>query len=278
MKQNEIIETVKEKFKPIHKRWPKLVSDFDMEIIHDFRVDMKKLRAFLRLVNLEDNSRHAVISNKMKTFYGYTGIIRNIQLQKKKVEDYTESHGEEIPADYIALLDSEEVYWQKQTLDLMTENNFYDDEDRIMDQLPDRLKKTTIKAFITEKLTAINILINRLVDDDDLHDIRKILKDLLYTWTYIEPYADLPEIISNEDAIKTITTNLGEFRDCCIHLNFLYHGYMDKLTNEKEKISLNIMKNEWLIEKIKLKKKIVAHLRLFHFPYTNKPENLMVNK
>ena len=62
-----------------------------MESIHDLRTETKKLRAFLRLLNVEidDDDQRLKIPEKMKTFYGYAGTIRNLQLQLKNMEAYT---------------------------------------------------------------------------------------------------------------------------------------------------------------------------------------------
>src|SRR5882757_10385737 len=60
------------------------------KIIHSLRVDVKKLRAFCRLLSLEKEEEHALkLPRRLKKMYARAGIVRNLQLQIKNVEDYS---------------------------------------------------------------------------------------------------------------------------------------------------------------------------------------------
>ena len=76
-----------------------------MESIHEFRTEIKKLRAFLRLLNVEagDDSR-LKISKEMKTFYGYAGTIRNLQLQLKNMYAFAGDPQYTVTGTYIVYL------------------------------------------------------------------------------------------------------------------------------------------------------------------------------
>ena len=55
-------------------------------------MEIKKLRAFFHLLDMEKGGAGYIkITRKMKTFYGYIGIIRNIQLHLVKINDYCEN-------------------------------------------------------------------------------------------------------------------------------------------------------------------------------------------
>ena len=53
MKEKEIVEIIEDRFKKIDTLAHIILNDFDEEAIHDLRVEVKKLRAFLRLLDIK---------------------------------------------------------------------------------------------------------------------------------------------------------------------------------------------------------------------------------
>jgi CHAD domain-containing protein len=53
MTKHEIVHIIKVIFRQIKKTIPSIVKHFDQDSIHKFRVQIKKLRAFLRLLSYE---------------------------------------------------------------------------------------------------------------------------------------------------------------------------------------------------------------------------------
>ena len=51
MKSDQIISAIDKRFKKVKKYYNKLLEDFEIEQIHGFGLEMKKLRAFIRLIN-----------------------------------------------------------------------------------------------------------------------------------------------------------------------------------------------------------------------------------
>src|SRR6516162_822833 len=101
MKGKEINEIIEDKFKTLSKLSQKITRKFD---IHDFRVEVKKLRAFLRLLDIKKRNDEPIIPKLLKTFYGYIGIIRNIQLYKHSLFKYITDHNIDKPEKYLTLL------------------------------------------------------------------------------------------------------------------------------------------------------------------------------
>ena len=102
-----------------------------MESIHEFRTEIKKLRAFLRLLNVEIDDDRLKISKKMKTFYGYAGTIRNLQLQLKNMYAYTGNPQYTVSETYIEYLKKIIEKWKANAIEFMEpKNNFYNDEKR----------------------------------------------------------------------------------------------------------------------------------------------------
>jgi CHAD domain-containing protein len=90
--------------------------------------------------------------------------------------------------------------------------------------------------------------LNNVKNDNAVHTVRKILKDILYMQGFI-PHNDLPKSISKEEDLKLFTTQLGDFRDRCIQLEFLSDEYLNKVSDEKEKHTLEKIKEQFLREK-----------------------------
>lgn len=265
MKQDEIQQAVKESFKVINKLSKKIIDGFNIDSIHDFRVEIKNLRAFLRLLSVENNDKSAMLTKKMKAFYGYAGIIRNIQLQLQMAENYCNEKQLPQPLSYLSLLQMEAHNWKKELMDLMEGNNFYDDEEYIMKKLPNKLTKTSIKQFAVDKVTDIKIQMTHLHNEESMHNMRKLLKDLMYTWPYINELAILPAFINNKQSLKSLTTIIGDFNDLCMQLMFLGSAYFDKIKDENEKKILNKITKDCLTNKAKIKKEMTVKLKLLDF-------------
>lgn len=52
MKSDNIINIFDKRFKKIKKHFNNLPEDFELGDIHSFRLERKKLRAFIRLINM----------------------------------------------------------------------------------------------------------------------------------------------------------------------------------------------------------------------------------
>ncbi len=245
MKEKEINEIIEERFKTIDKLSHKIIKEFDVDDIHDFRVEVKKLRAFLRLLDIKKEEDEPLIPALLKTFYGYIGIVRNIQLYRHSLFKYVTAHNIDKPEEYLKLLSDEETYWKKQAEALMADNNFNDVKEKIIKELPDKLEKPTIKKFVEGKFNDLKKQLEDTGDDVGLHTIRKILKDYLYTYAYISDHADIPKAIADKDDLKLLTKMLGDFIDKYMQLEFLQPEYLDKIEGKKERNNLLQIKNDF---------------------------------
>jgi len=264
MKKNEIEEVINNHFKVIDRLFHKIIVEFETEDIQQFRSEVKKLRSFLHMLDMEPSDRIPFkIPKKLKTFYGYMGIIRNLQLQSKRVNIYLENSTTHIPVSYLETLNKEIEDWKKNAIVLMNpDNNFYDDEKQIIEVIPDKLRKKSIRKFIQYILFELQKLIIRLDDGEALHSTRKLLKDVLYNWIFINEFIDsLPIGLSKEEETRSYIEMLGHFRDKCIALVLLQTYYSDSMGNDEKKILQQIELN-WQQEKQDLRKMIYDKLSL----------------
>ena len=224
-------------------------------VAHELKGDKKSLliNQYKRIIAIQllDEAKEInkpLIPKQLKTFYGYVGIIRNIQLHRHNIFKYITNYKIEEPKEYIQILNEEKGYWEKEAAELIIDNSFKDNEDEILKQLPQKLEKSTIKKFVEKKLDELKEQLNNIKDDNAIHTVRKILKDILYIWGFIN-HDDLPKPISKEEDLKLLTTQFGDFRDKCIQLEFLSDEYLNKVLDENEKHILLKMKEQLLREK-----------------------------
>ena len=263
IKHIAILAFVEERFKAIHQLSHKIVKEFNADDIHKFRLEVKNLRAFLRLLDEEKEINKPLIPKQLKTFYGYVAIIRNIQLHRHNLFKYITDYAIELPETYIQIIDDEKKYWEREATDLMADNSFEENENEIIKQLPDNLQKSTAKKFVEKKLHELKEQLKDVKDDKAIHTMRKILKDILYTWDFID-IDDLPETISKKEDLKRITALLGDFRDECIQIEFLSDEYLSKITDNTEKITLIQMKEQFMRQK-----KIILQQLIYSFNKIN---------
>lgn len=249
MKEKKIAEIVKDRFRKIGKFFQKIIKDFDSDDIHDFRVEIKKLRAFLRLLDTENEMDHPLITERLKFFYGYVGVIRNIHLHRQTLYKYMNDYKIEKPAAYFKILDEEENYQRRQADAIRKGKDFNEEEKEILKELPHSLEKSTIKKFVEKKLKELKEELKNIQNDTAVHNVRKILKDILYLWDYLKANAKLPAAISKKDNLKLLTDMLGDFMDKSIQLEFLQPLYLDKVNSNTERNILEKIRDEFQHEK-----------------------------
>jgi CHAD domain-containing protein len=264
MKRNKISVIIKRRFDKPGKLFIRIIIDFEIESIHQFRTEIKKLRAFLRLLNMQSD-RQLKISKEIKKFYGCIGMIRNLQLQIKNVNDYLENSGDQIPATYIEKLNAEIELCKTDSTKFISAENFSDNVEKIINRLPINFKKASIKQFIFKKLNELKQLVIYIHDDEALHSIRKILKDILYNWSFIKHYHKLlPAGIAEKKNILSLTEILGDFCDKKIGLELLRTYCSGIIESEENKVLQKIIQ-KWQAEKLNLKQQIYYYLRLIQF-------------
>jgi CHAD domain-containing protein len=277
MKSGKIINVFAKRFKKVKKHYNKLLEDFEIEEMHGFRLEMKKLRAFIRLINTNIPEQKKIkIGGKIKSFYNTAGNIRNLQLHQQRVSYICDEMLLEKPVLYLQLLHNEENKQKKKAGRIADKISYNKFRKKIIDLVPDKLKAKSVQRFVIQKQhTLLELLFLRDYSDEALHEIRKVLKDLLYVWKYISSYlpATLPASFTNKKNIEVFADKLGEFHDLCIALNFFKPFYIDKIAVEEEnKILLSVKQK---LEETKGEMKEEINTLLNHVKQEMEKENIL---
>lgn len=105
------------------------------------------------------------ITKRMKTIYGYLGIIQNFQLQLKATNEYVKNSLNSVPLMYLNNIEKELEYWKKRSQDFIDKaSDFFNDEKEIIATLPDKLSKESIRKFIDYTIYELQMISGRSDD------------------------------------------------------------------------------------------------------------------
>jgi len=260
MQRKEIAAVINAHFSCIKALTRKVIVHFDSQLVRELRVEIKKLRAFLDLLHTEKPKDELKIHRRLKSFNGYIGIIRNIQLQEHLMQEMACC----TVATYFQQLHAEAQEWKKEAIKLTLDHTNFDEErDKILDSLPDKLSKTTIHKFLWQKIDVIESLPTlQHIKEDNLHALRKALKDILYAWPYIryEAAEALPPEMNSPRKLKKLTGLLGNYGDQCTALDLLQPTYIEKVQDPQERELLHEACKRFEETRDELKRRIVREL------------------
>ena len=265
MQKEEISEFIEDSFKKIAKHFRKAIHDFEMEDIRQFRAEIKKLKVFLHLLNMESSDGFSFrITKRMKTIYGYFGIIQNLEQLKK-----TKKSVNNLPTFYPNILERELEYWEKLSKDFIDSNyDFISDKKEILTSLPDSLTKKSIHKFIHYTLYELSLISNRL-DDVALDNFRKFMEDIYYNYALIKPYLTEQQTnLFNENEVRHCLDLFNNYRDECITLALLETLTASELDDKGKRI-LKKIENDRLLEKREIKNQLSTKLDSMHITANN---------
>lgn len=196
-----------------------------VEDIHEFRVQVKQLRAFLRMASLDKNCRRRIrVPSSIRQLYRKSGRLRDMQLFEEKAHYFFA--GRKKPGHFFELLERElsacELSFEKALGSISRIST-----KTILKKFPDGFRPIAASYFFEEKTG----MIKRLLAGNErtvyaLHCIRKNLKDLQYIKSMSADYAGTKEeeFFSKYQHLvftEKLAIQLGQFNDICMLIEFL---------------------------------------------------------
>lgn len=225
----------------------------DEEVIHQLRVGYKKLRAILRLAKLEEGGEKLKLSKNFKELYRLAGELRTYQLYYHHLENFYKDgvYLENVSAQIIKANEDLQAFIKK--FDIPKERK------KIKKYLPDGLSKHSLKKFISKKVKEIHQLPKEEVHDEQLHDLRKLLKDITYSIqeTNTKEQQFFP-LAGKKDlrGLKKLSDTLNNFQDTTTDL-FLLDTIDTANVSKKDKAILTGLRKEWEQRKEDIKKELL---------------------
>jgi CHAD domain-containing protein len=266
MQHKEIVDLMESRFEEIEASFKGVLDGFGIEEIHLFRIEVKKLKAFLRILQTDlKDPTEVKLSKFLKKSYKLTGTIRGLQLQRQKIQQVVREVNDIQPENYLNLLTIQATENMAAIEKLIkTRKSLLSGGKNVITILPDKLNNKSIQNFIqAEAIELREIVKNEHPQDESLHRFREILKDLQYNWLFVKKFLgkSLPSTVNDKDYIKLITDLIGNFHDACKGLNLLEPNYIDQISDEKERILLLNIKREWQIDKLDIRQQIETELK-----------------
>jgi CHAD domain-containing protein len=164
----------------------KPIDAYKTKRIHCFRLDIKRLKAVIRLIDsLIISESHKNLLNPLKGLYGKTGRIRDLQVSLNMSKQYKSLSPKETKA-YVKWINKQIAKESKSiakeikridwTIFDVFENFFHEFRRSNLEVV-----HNDCVTFIDLKLDSIKKLIASENNDETLHNIRKQLKDVVYT-------------------------------------------------------------------------------------------------
>jgi CHAD domain-containing protein len=260
MKREALGDVIIKHISSIKKHCHRLPGSFDQEDIHDLRVNYKKTRAFLRLLQLEKGAGDLQMPDKLKAVYQVNGKVRDLQLFLAELHTMGVAPG--LPTCIIRW--NQQLFSYKEeavrTIEALHFKKLLND---IIKELPRQLHDETIKKFMQQKIAAIHIILLAADNEKDLHTIRKQVKDVIYTMRIYESDWDIPFPVpgwKSEKELSDMASMLGDFNDRCLALSLLQSGYSDDC-GEDEKNKLQELHQEWLLQKEKQQRQLLQQVQ-----------------
>jgi CHAD domain-containing protein len=238
MKKSKLVHIIEKHCCSLQKQQQLLMRGYDIEASHDFRVEIKKLRAFLRMLNHKNGLKNGLqISKHLRLFYRSVGELRSLQLQQEMVQTICKELHYPEPAEYLSLLHNKEIKAQKKIRENAKATSLHNLGHRLKNSLPQTFTDKDVRHYVEEKRVQLQgFLTVLLLADETLHSIRKLLKDLLYVWLWVEAVLldMLPGSAGRKAYCLQLTDELGTFQDYCTALTFFHPNLTNQLSLEEQ--------------------------------------------
>lgn len=253
MKRAELVNIIKKRYAKIDKAVKCVAADFALDDIHRFRLKVKKLKSFLALVAaVKRKGVHLKLPGRLHEFYNAVGIIRGLQLQQASIKKFPHEGFEPLVKsyqDFVSICIDQEISRARK---LLKGNRTFTIRTRTLrERLPKKLAPASTRKFARHQMETLTTLMHPAsLSDASLHAVRKLLKDVLYTWSYANlNYKHPHQVPLSQEEIISIVKTLGDFQDKCAGLDLLHIHYKEQQGGARERIMWRKLENLWWKEK-----------------------------
>ena len=227
---------------------------FDVDKVHDFRTTVKKMRALLRWLG----GSKRPLTGSFTEVYHLSGELRNAQILLKDKETEKEE---------LAGFRN----WLSATVTRLEEEWYKKYDPRVLRRLCKKIERSgykkanrrTIHQFFRKRVNRIRgILFLSPPPDEELHDVRKMLKDMQYVYAWGEK-KELVNKGPTLDTLKQVGQQAGSFNDRRIAIQLLT-TYLEEEKPEEPSLSVLLAtKQKWEEAKEQQKRDLIETLKGF---------------
>lgn len=271
MKGKDLQKIVVKYLNSLEKYCKRIPGSFTIEDIHDLRVDYKRLRAFMRLCKEEAHTRSLQMPEQLRDIYKAAGEVRDHQLFLAKISLIAKVQYA-LPGFTQCL--QQQLFGKKEELVKKIEKaDWRKIRKTIVDELPPVLHDAAIRQFVNRKVASIHILMLAAERENDLHDVRKNLKDLVHGARIFDHDLLIPfpfPAWKNEKPVLDLAEKLGDFNDECITLSLLEPECRENVAAE-ERDNINAWQDLQLQQVEAGKKKLLREIQQLELTVQHAP-------
>jgi hypothetical protein len=205
---------------------------------------------------MQEEERKLEIPDDLKRLYRSCGTVRDLQLIIERLKEQ-----EGIPQFLKGL--HHELFTAKELLVLHIEDiSVRKSLKEIEEELPSELTDEMVRHFIQRKVATIHVLLLALEHEEELHAIRKALKDLVYVKKILSEAGFKYSFgeWKDDEKLEALTTQLGELNDQHIALGFFDTKRMEEAPPDEEPI-LQEIRRRWELQKDQKMKAAMEEVR-----------------
>jgi CHAD domain-containing protein len=235
VKKEQLRHITNNHYRKLKRHLKKIVRNFDIEEIHQFRVEYKKLRAFFRMLSLKIAGDGEIkIARALKKCYNIAGSIRDCQLQQLRIIDATKEEPKK-PVPFLNFLQKKIDSLKPELLKLFLTNPVDASKKKTDPMLPEKFMLYSFRKFVQQKWVVVFAIIKSgHFSDENIHYIRKTLKDVAYN---LNQYKDTRLILLSKSTWKgkdetyyhQLLQELGNFQDKCVAIALLKSYWIGSL-------------------------------------------------
>ncbi len=217
---------------------------FEEEEIHSFRVETKRLRAFLRLVESEEEAPGFKLGKRFKGVYAAAGAVRDPQMHLVGTVRACEKALSHYALWLATSIGSGQRTWEEAY------------RPKVFNRMIEEVEATswpavsipTVRRYYAERVASVDaILRTPTLDDEDIHTVRKSVKDLQHTTRiFRESWPEAIEALHDFplDRLDELGKKAGDFND---HRNAIdaLDRYLAGGRPEKEAAALAPIREAW---------------------------------
>jgi len=209
---------------------------FSADDIHEFRLQVKELRALLRMLSGDPGCMRKIkLPGRIKYMYRVSGYLRDLDLFRRIVKYYFTAG--QIPKNYLNLLNKKKDEYAREFKKAINNKQFSGSAKKISGKLPAILQQDIASFFYDEKIESIRRIIKgNTISDEEIHSIRKYIKDILYIKKLLSIYTDSDISISKYKRFtegEQLAFKLGQINDLSTTIAFLEPPRLGKIPSHE---------------------------------------------
>ncbi len=163
-----------------------------IESVHKLRLSIKRLRTLFKILDYSDSAtKKTKLQKRIDSLFLYSGYLRDIHVQIDLIRIYRDQIEEVVDTFVSSLINEEKEIKKRYEKEKVKINPFEivllnQRLDNTIEELSDSMIENYLRTKIEEQFLLMSRRIDENLDENNLHRIRIMLKELIYTLSIIK--------------------------------------------------------------------------------------------